>query len=97
MREYNKKLIFDNAQLLLDKAELIKKFTEISNANASVEQTDGFLKFVSESRDWAFEYIEGIQKALKKYDEALSLDDVAKRNEAYIALLKFLPDDFIKN
>jgi len=37
----------------------------------SVEQTDGFLEFISKSRDWAYEYIEEVQTGLKKFiDEA---------------------------
>jgi hypothetical protein len=40
--------------------------------NKKLEQTDGFLKFVSESRDWAFEYIEQVQKALVEFDEEIA-------------------------
>ena len=39
--------------------------------NKKLEQTDGFLKFVSESRDWAFGYIEEVQKALAEFDEVV--------------------------
>jgi hypothetical protein len=39
--------------------------------NNKLEQTDGFLKFVSESRDWAFQYIEEVQKALTEFDEVV--------------------------
>ena len=34
----------------------------------TLEQTEGFLKFVSDSRDWAFEYIEEVQSALEEFD-----------------------------
>lgn len=61
--------------------------------NASVEQTDGFIKFISESRDWAFTYIEDVQQALMVYDVALSTDDAKIINEAYKKLLSFLPED----
>jgi hypothetical protein len=43
-------------------AEELKK-----NENVSVEKTDGFLKFISESRDLAFEYIEKVQDSLVKF------------------------------
>lgn len=43
-------------------AEELKKKEEVS-----VEKTDGFLKFISESRDLAFEYIEKIQESLVKF------------------------------
>lgn len=61
--------------------------------NANVEQTDGFIKFISDSRDWAFTYIEDVQQALQVYDVALSTDDAKIINEAYKKLLSFLPED----
>jgi hypothetical protein len=39
--------------------------------NNKLEQTDGFLKFVSESRDWAFQYIEEVQKSLAEFDNTV--------------------------
>jgi hypothetical protein len=43
-------------------AEELKRKEEVS-----VEKTDGFLKFISESRDLAFEYIEKVQDSLIKF------------------------------
>jgi hypothetical protein len=43
-------------------AEELKKKEEVS-----IEKTDGFLKFISESRDLAFEYIEKVQESLVKF------------------------------
>lgn len=61
--------------------------------NTSVEQTDGFIKFISDSRDWAFTYIEDVQQALMVYDVALNTDDAKIINEAYKKLISFLPED----
>lgn len=33
----------------------------------AIENSEGFLRFVSESRDWAFEYIEEVQSGLKSF------------------------------
>lgn len=63
----------------------------------TVEETQGFLKFISESRDWAFEYIEDVQQALRAYDIALSMDDAKVLNDAYKKLVSFLPDDDVVN
>lgn len=60
---------------------------------ANIEQSEGFLKFVSDSRDWAFEYIEDVQQALIAYDIALSTDNATLMNEAYNKLMSFLPED----
>ena len=43
-------------------AEELKKKEDVS-----IEKTDGFLKFISESRDLAFQYIEEMQEALVKF------------------------------
>jgi hypothetical protein len=45
-------------------AEELKKKEEVS-----IEKTDGFLKFISESREMAFDYIEKIQESLVKFRE----------------------------
>jgi hypothetical protein len=66
LRLRNKKLVTDFAQSSLDKTVIILKLREEldkQNPN-SIEKTDGFLKFISDSRDWAFKYIEEVQAAL---------------------------------
>lgn len=40
----------------------------------SIEESDGFLKFISDSREWAFNYIEEVQNALAKFDGQISAD-----------------------
>ena len=34
-----------------------------------LEQTEGFFRFISQSRDWAFTYIEDVQKAIQELNE----------------------------
>ena len=34
-----------------------------------LSESDGFVKFISQSRDWAFDYIEEVQKVLAEFDE----------------------------
>ncbi len=61
-------------QEVADRMLLQKKVEELYQdiENAKLEQTDGFLKFVSESRDWAFQYIEEVQAALSEFDNAIA-------------------------
>ena len=40
--------------------------------NKKLEETDGFVRFISQSRDWAFEYIEEVQKALAEFDKEIA-------------------------
>jgi len=80
-----------------------KKLLEVlaSKDSSSVEQTDGFLKFVSESRDAAFRYIEVVQESLKSLEEALPLlgttvikaADRKRAIEIIETAIKNLPDD----
>lgn len=82
----------DAAIYMMQLAEMVEK-----RDAKSVEETDGFLKFVSDSRDWAFQYIEDVQQALMVYDVALSTDDAKTINDAYKKLIDFLPkDDVVK-
>jgi hypothetical protein len=37
-----------------------------------IEKSDGFLKFVSDSREWAFNYIEDVQSKLVKFDNEMN-------------------------
>jgi hypothetical protein len=47
--------------------------------NSRIQSDDGFVKFLSESRDWAFAYIEDVQQKVfvlkEKYDKKVELDE----------------------
>lgn len=78
---------------------LMSKLEEYADQrdSTSIENSDGFLKFVSDSRDWAFDYIENVQEAITEYDAALSSNDAKLLNDAYKKLIDFLPkDDVVK-
>ena len=91
----NRKLSNEVSKLFVEKSALVARLDVMLSAedSQSVEGTEGFLRFVSQSREWAFEYIEDIQQALFAYDIALSLDDAKVLNEAYEKLISFLPYD----
>lgn len=80
-------------QSIMDKEELLKKFEEFVNDQSvrAVEETDGFVKFISQSREWAFEYIENVQKAIQVLSET-PRSDRTEYNKAYKNVLEFLPD-----
>jgi hypothetical protein len=88
----NKRLFAQAVQSETDRIMTVIQLEKMQGSN-DVEKTDGFLKFVSDSRDWAFQYIEDIQKALVEYDAALNTDDAKIINEAYNKLMGMLPDD----
>jgi hypothetical protein len=74
LRMFFKQLSELYLQAMADKALLERKITELYQEieNVKLKETDGFLKFVSDSRDWAFQYIEEVQKALAEFDKEVA-------------------------
>ena len=62
------KLTKNLIQLIIDNDIMLNKMQERSNEK-DIEQTEGFVKFLSESREWAFEYIETVQDGLTNFVE----------------------------
>lgn len=92
----------------IDKQLLITKLSEALDTihQKPVEQTDGFMKFMTDSRDFAFSFIETMQEALAEFEnetkDILSKDemssDIAKVSKAFQKLKeKTLPDDIPNN
>ena len=87
----------------INREAIEKRLLELlANTDSSnVEQTEGFLKFVSESRDAAFKYIEVVQESLKPLEEAIGLlgssqiksADRKRAIEIIESAIKNLPDD----
>jgi hypothetical protein len=61
-------------QFEMDKYLLSQKIEELQKELATRElaKSDGFIKFISQSRDWAFQYIEEVQKALVEFDKEVA-------------------------
>lgn len=61
-------------QQLADNKLLERKINDLYQEieNIKLENTDGFLKFLSDSRDWAFQYIEEVQTAISEFDKEVS-------------------------
>jgi len=73
LRKTNYELIGLMLQLDMDKTIFSDQVTKLTQEleNKKLEGSDGFLKFVSESRDWAFKYIETTQEEIKKFSEIM--------------------------
>ncbi len=89
----NRKLVVEIVQLNIDKAILISKLDKALNAKdaQSLEKTDGFVKFLSESRDWAFQYIEKVQQAIDAVKVSASYGQVSE--ESLLELFNLLPEN----
>lgn len=70
LRAVNRKLFAKLVQSELDKNAVSDKLNKIILEH-SAEKTDGFLRFVSDSRDKAFAYIEEVQEAVRAFDEEI--------------------------
>ena len=53
-----------NLRVALTEQKIKDQFETVPS---SIENTEGFLRFVSESRDWAFQYIEDVQFGLSDF------------------------------
>lgn len=104
---YLRKIVISSASLLeqadIDRLLLARRLEqELSTKESTkLEQTEGFVKFLSESRDWAFKYIEEVQAAIVElgvYEKNIVVDKtVTKAVEAYSNLKKFLPNEGTTN
>jgi archaellum component FlaC len=67
------KAFFD---VLISKKELEEAYNNYASIKNSLNETDihtkNFIKFLSDSRDWAFEYIENVQNGIKKFMNEVS-------------------------
>lgn len=68
-----RKLAAELRQAEIDRDHFKVKLTEQISAkeNKKLEHTDGFIKFISTSRDVAFKYIEDVQSAIAEYNDAV--------------------------
>jgi len=100
----HKKLLADSLQLALDKVILLKMMEDLAQnkEDESVEKTEGFLKFVSDSRDWAFDYIQKAQTSVQQFgntiepmlaEDFLGIENINDLAKAYANLITILPEN----
>lgn len=82
-RVNNKELFARYIQTELDKKLLGMEITTLQEEKAlrELSESDGFVKFLSTSRDWAFDYIEEVQEALEEFNETVA--PILKWTETY--------------
>lgn len=92
---YKRKLVSIITQLTADNILLKSEIQRLSELSESFphEETEGFIKFLSQSRDWAFTYIEDVQKAMQELFVALMGAEEEQIKKAAAGLVKFLPEE----
>ena len=91
----NKNLVASMVQFSMDKIGLEQALDKISSEYdlISMQETDGFVKFLSESRESAFVYIEEVQQSIKELATAMDSASSTNIEIAYKNLLKYLPKE----
>lgn len=79
------------AQLVIDKELLLDKLDNFVLEN-SKEANEGFIKFLSDSREAAFEYIENVQKSIQSYLVAVENGNQDEIVTARMELFSHLPE-----
>ena len=73
------KLKRDLAKLFIEKT-LLQEYVDLTKSTKVKEQSDDsihkehFIKFLSDSRDWAYQYIEDVQSGIKEFIDAVNPD-----------------------
>jgi hypothetical protein len=102
----NKRLSSDLVQAEVNKRILLAQVEKLmySKESKSLEETEGFVKFLTESRDWAFGYIEDVQAAIAELRQVadkifpndvvyLSEEETKDLSDKYNKLISSLPLD----
>jgi hypothetical protein len=90
----NRQLYVKAAQAEVDRLSVYVQAQEIlKNESERIESKDGFVRFMSQSRDWAFEYIEAVQSDLYELKQSF---DAAQKGPRTVAQVNDLNDKIKK-
>lgn len=101
LNKQNKNEIVERNIEVLALLKTIETLREEQDSN-KIENTQGFLKFVSESREWAFSYIEDVQEAINNFkkivgpppkNRKLTKEENDLATSTYDKLISFLPTE----
>jgi uncharacterized membrane protein YccC len=95
LRRQKKSLAMSFLQASIDRDAVSEKLKEtVAMVNSTnVQDKDGFVKFLSESRDWAFSYIEEVQLSIKELESAIEGKDPQALLAAYARLIEHMPKE----
>jgi hypothetical protein len=79
----NRRLVKNIIEMHIERSALEDMIaSKALNREESIDQNDGFIKFLSDSREWAFNYIDNVQNTIfvlkEKYDNKKALDESLK-------------------
>jgi hypothetical protein len=91
-RRRHRQALMSVAQLILDKEALLNRL-EMATLENSKEANEGFIKFLSDSRQDAFDYIESVQKSVQNYLVAIESQNEDEIITARMELFSHLPEE----
>jgi hypothetical protein len=79
----NKRLVKNVIELHIERSALEDMISaQALSREEPIDQNDGFIKFLSDSREWAFNYIDTVQNTIlvlkEKYDNKKAIDEPLK-------------------
>ena len=90
-RHRYRKALMSVAQLIVVQEKLADRLDRVTLEN-SKEVNEGFIKFLSDSRQSAFDYIEHVQEAIQNYLTALENNDDVAMQAYRMELFNYLPE-----
>ncbi len=92
----SKRLTASVVQLIIDKnaiSEELDRLSFISSNSTDIE--NGFIKFLSETRESAYDYIADVQAAILELKSAMDSGKDEEIAQSYNKLIGFLPDNTV--
>lgn len=95
----HKNLLSKYIEITMDNISLNDTLNKINAdlSGSTVNDPDGFIKFLSQSREWAFGYIEEVQSAIVDLSVAMESKNDDKVKDSYIKLMSYLPKEQANN
>jgi hypothetical protein len=82
------------AQVFIDRSAMLEEIERLNFIiDNSSDLNDGFIGFLSQSREEAFAYISEVQSVIESLQMAMELEDSAMIDASYKKLISFLPSD----
>lgn len=95
LRIKTSKIVAEKMQEAINTEVLMLELNKIKEEldTLKLQETDGFVKFLSESREWAFNYIDDVQASIAMMKDAMDNGDSQRILEAFNQLVGFLPNE----
>lgn len=94
-RSITKVIAVEYANSEIERMGILERLESVMEENESLKLSDNveFIKFLSDSREWAYNYIEEVQTLIEELKESSVTGNNEKRLEVTAKLILMLPED----